>query len=163
MEYLSCMATGRPTKHKEEYNPACVFIGFDSQRHPCYNTIMARKTAHTICSSCRQTFIGTGSLCSACAQKSPRTADARQSPGDRGYGYKWHKIREQVLKEYSIPREQWSLYAVDHNPPYNPEVEPDHTKYDLVPRLIDEHNRKTATQDTSRDHKGRFIGSMGRG
>jgi hypothetical protein len=81
----------------------------------------------------------------------------------RGYDYTWQKIRVRVLKEFGIPKEQWSLYAVDHNPPYNQEVEPDHTRYQLVPRLIAEHNRKTAREDTKRDHKGRFTGSRGRG
>jgi hypothetical protein len=68
-----------------------------------------------------------------------------------------------VLRDHGIPQDQWPLYAVDHNPPYNPEVEPDHSKYKLVPRLIEDHNSKTAREDTKRDHKGRFSGSMGRG
>jgi ribosomal protein L37E len=123
---------------------------------------MAKKSAHTVCRRCRNTFEGTGTLCSACAQKD-NAPSTRPNSNKRGYDYSWRKIREQVLRDQGIPQAQWPLYAVDHNPPYNPEIEPDHTKYDLVPRLIEDHNSKTAREDTKRDQKGRFTGSMGRG
>jgi len=56
-----------------------------------------------------------------------------------------------------IPQNQWPLYDVDHNPPYDPIKEPDHRRYVLVPRLRSDHSRKTATQDCQRDTMGRFI------
>lgn len=83
--------------------------------------------------------------------------DKRLSPSKRGYGSEWKKIREKVLKSYGIPKEKWSLYDIDHNPAYNPEIEPNHTKYNLIPRLHSEHSRKTALCDVRRDSKGNFI------
>lgn len=74
-------------------------------------------------------------------------ADRRAPSSRRGYGAAWRKVRARVLRAAGIPQEQWHLYAVDHNPPYNPEVEPDHEKYTLIPKLISEHNRKTARED----------------
>jgi len=76
-----------------------------------------------------------------------RSHDRRPPSSRRGYGAKWRWIRRKVLREAGIPESMWSLYAVDHNPPYNPEVEPDHEKYTLIPRLIADHNRKTARED----------------
>jgi hypothetical protein len=52
-----------------------------------------------------------------------------------------------VLRAYGIPEEKWHLYAVDHSPRYNPDIEPDHEQYTLTPRLIADHNRKTAAED----------------
>lgn len=71
----------------------------------------------------------------------------RPSPSKRGYGREWQRIRRQVLREHGIPKEDWPLYDVDHVPAYNPDVEPDHRKYTLVPRLRPEHSRKTAKHD----------------
>jgi hypothetical protein len=77
-----------------------------------------------------------------------RARDHRPSPAKRGYGREWReKIRPRVLREHGIPRDQWHLYDVDHNPPYDPDVEPDHIKYQLVPRLRPDHSRKTARED----------------
>ncbi len=72
---------------------------------------------------------------------------ARPSPSRRGYGPAWRKIRERVLREWSIPLKDWPLYDVDHNPPYDPEVELDHMKYRLTPRLHGGHSAKTAASD----------------
>ncbi|MCF7944717.1 MAG: hypothetical protein K9L75_04195 [Spirochaetia bacterium] len=118
---------------------------------------MPRRTKYSICKRCRKTFVGEGGICSSCRTHE----DTREPAHKRGYDAVWRKIRKQVLREFGIPKDQWHLYAVDHNPPYNKEVEPDHTKYTLIPRLIIEHNRKTAKQDTKRDEKGRF--TRGRG
>jgi 5-methylcytosine-specific restriction protein A len=87
-------------------------------------------------------------------KRKPRTGP---SYAKRGYGRGWQKIRENVLKEYGIPRERWHLYAIDHTPAYDARVEPDHEKYQLRPMLIDDHNRKTARQDVERDENGRFM------
>jgi 5-methylcytosine-specific restriction protein A len=76
-----------------------------------------------------------------------RKPDRRPSASRRGYDAEWRRIRERALRDAGIPESRWSLYAVDHNPPYNPEIEPDHTRYTLIPRLISEHNRKTARED----------------
>jgi hypothetical protein len=65
-----------------------------------------------------------------------------------------------VLRAHGIPKEKWSLYAVDHNPPYNPAVEPDHEKYTLIPRLITEHNRKTASEDGGFGNRKRGEGAV---
>jgi hypothetical protein len=73
------------------------------------------------------------------------------------YGYEWRKIRARVLVAYGIPKDQWSLYDIDHNPPYNPDIEPDHRMYTLIPRLHADHSRKTATEDNTRDTRGVFI------
>ena len=114
---------------------------------------MPRKPANHICILCRNTFIGTGSLCPAC-----KPADPRQGSSNRGYDREWRRVRVRVLESCNIPRDQWRLYAVDHNPPYNKAVESDHTKYVLIPRLISDHNHKTATEDMVRDYKGQFKG-----
>lgn len=106
-----------------------------------------------ICELCRRSYVGSGSLCPQCKPK--RT---REPAFKRGYDHSWRKIREQVLTDCGIPRESWSLYDIDHNPPYNPSIEPDHTKYALIPRLHADHSRKTAMQDTPRDSTGSFRG-----
>ncbi len=116
---------------------------------------MPRRVASAICMSCRKTFQGEGTKCRAC-----RPADTRPSNADRGYDHAWRKVRAEVLEEHGIPRELWSKYAVDHNPRYNAAVEPDHRKYNLIPRLMRDHNRKTAIEDTRRDYKGRFSGTV---
>ena len=82
--------------------------------------------------------------------------DARKSAARRGYGHKWRKIREEVLSRAGIPQHHWYLYDVDHNPPYDPDVEPDHRKYELVPLLHAEHSWKTAERDMKRTKTGRF-------
>jgi hypothetical protein len=76
-----------------------------------------------------------------------RQPDNRESSTKRGYGRSWRAIREHVLARHGIPRERWSEYDVDHNPAYNPVIEPDHTKYQLIPRLHAEHSRKTVRED----------------
>lgn len=92
-----------------------------------------------------------------------RRADTRPPSSQRGYNAEWRKVRAEVLRSAGIPRDQWRLYAVDHRPPYDPEVEPDHRKYNLVPMRKEEHNRKTATfdQQNERDHNGRWKRTTG--
>lgn len=90
-------------------------------------------------------------------KKKPRKKDTRESAAKRGYSSEWRKVREEVLKKAGIPFEDWEYYDVDHNPPYNKYIEPDHRKYQLIPRLHAEHSRKTATCDIKRDNKGRFV------
>ena len=77
----------------------------------------------------------------------PRPQAARPSAAERGYGAGWQHIRAEVLTAHSIPASEWPLYDVDHNPPYNRAIEPDHRKYTLTPRLHGEHSQKTAAQD----------------
>ena len=79
--------------------------------------------------------------------KQNRSRDTRPSAAKRGYGREWQNIRKIILAEYGIPKERWPLYDVDHNPPYNPDVDPNHWNYELIPRLHSEHSRKTAKQD----------------
>jgi hypothetical protein len=74
-------------------------------------------------------------------------ADTRPSAAQRGYGGEWRKIREQVLRAYGIPPVHWSLYDIDHDPIYNKQIEPDHTKYKLTPKLHNEHSIKTDKYD----------------
>jgi len=76
-----------------------------------------------------------------------RMPDKRPSSPRRGYGRDWQKIRAEVLTKTGIPRNLWPLYDIDHNPPYNPAVEPDHRKYTLIPRLHGEHSSKTCRED----------------
>lgn len=90
--------------------------------------------------------------CPDCPKK-----DRRPSSAKRGYGASWRALREKVLTDHGIARADWFRYDVDHNPPYDPKVEPDHRKYRLVPRLHADHSSKTATKDTKRDSKGRFL------
>lgn len=100
------------------------------------------------------------SYCSLHA-KTQRPKDTRSSSAARGYGNRWRKIRERVLAAHGIPRSQWPQYDVDHRPPYNPEVEPDHNRYQLTPMLRSEHSRKTAKHDIARDDHGVFRGREG--
>lgn len=67
----------------------------------------------------------------------------RKSSAKRGYGREWRRIREQVLTSHGIPPYDWGKYDVDHRPPYDPAVEPDHLKYELVPMLHEDHSKKT--------------------
>jgi len=89
--------------------------------------------------------------------KKPRPKDNRVSSSRRGYGNSWRKIRVEILKKNNIPKEQWPLYDIDHNPPYNPSIEPNHRKYKLIPRLHADHSKKTVKCDEKRDTSGRFI------
>lgn len=119
----------------------------------------------SICIVCRKSFVGTGDYCPE--HKPKRKPDTRANSGKRGYGTTWRKIRAKVLSDWGIPKERWHLYDVDHNPAYNAEIEPDHTKYNLIPRLHADHSRKTAEKDVKRDKNGRFLAknghNMGRG
>ncbi|NCC65369.1 MAG: hypothetical protein EOM15_12005 [Spirochaetia bacterium] len=112
---------------------------------------MPRIMQNSRCESCGKAFSGGGRLCRACRPK-----DTRVPAYKRGYDHTWRKVRAQVLADNGIPKEAWPLYDVDHNPAYDPAVEPDHTKYTLVPRLHSEHSRKTAQQDNLRDKNGSF-------
>jgi hypothetical protein len=71
----------------------------------------------------------------------------RPSSAKRGYGVEWKRIREMVLRGAGIPFHLWPLYDVDHEPAYNIDIEPDHMKYRLTPRLHGEHSAKTARLD----------------
>jgi hypothetical protein len=103
------------------------------------------------------THRGEGALCAQCKPVA-QPKKGRPSNSERGYGREWRKIRKEVLRSYGIPEQDMKLYAVDHNPPYSRDIQPDHRMYSLVPRLIAEHNSKTAREDTSRDERGRFKG-----
>jgi hypothetical protein len=72
-----------------------------------------------------------------------RNADTRLSSSARGYGIEWRKIREGVLRAYRIPVASWPLYDIHHTPVYNAAIEPDHSKYRLIPMLHSEHSRET--------------------
>lgn len=86
---------------------------------------------------------------SRCANH-PRRDGRVVSSAQRGYGAEWRKIRAEVLTLWQIPEADWHLYDVDHTPPYNPSVEPDHRKYTLTPLLHSQHSVKTATIDRVR-------------
>ena len=93
-------------------------------------------------------FAVSGGYCEAHSPLAEQAkTDRRAAANKRGYGAAWRKVRARVLRAAGIPEGQWYLYAVDHNPPYNPDVEPDHEMYTLLPTLIVEHNRKTASKD----------------
>lgn len=131
--------------------------GFAGDSSPAHTTMwenfMPRKPITKICLSCRREFTGAGSLCPECKPK-----DTRPTSVERGYDREWRRVRREVLKEHGIPQWEWKLYDVDHNPPYDPSVQTDHRAYNLIPRLKADHSRKTATEDTRRDAKGRFAG-----
>jgi len=116
---------------------------------------MAKRNTVSWCAVKRRICDPASPVCRQCEKRGFRPK--RESPSARGYGGTWRKIREEVLQGSGIPRHLWPEYDVDHNPPYNPEIEPDHRKYVLVPRLRSEHSRKTATEDNKRDYKGRFV------
>jgi len=107
------------------------------------------------CPGCGRTHQAETVKCPACKASAPARA-SRPSASSRGYGHGWRKTRAAVLRKHGIPRDQWHLYDVDHNPPYNPTVEPNHSAYTLIPRLKSAHSSKTATEDTPRDSLGRF-------
>ena len=77
-------------------------------------------------------------------------APQRAGSTARGYGYNWQSIRARVLMQAGIPKELWPDYDVDHNPPYDARIEPDHNKYTLIPRLHAEHSVKTWKQGKGR-------------
>ena len=110
----------------------------------------------SICIVCRKTFNGTGRYCPL--HKPARKKDLRPNSGKRGYDHGWRKVRDAVLTEYGIPPHLRHLYDVDHNPPYDRLMEPDHTRYQLIPRLHADHSSKTAQEDVRRDVRGRIIG-----
>ena len=65
----------------------------------------------------------------------------------RGYDAQWRKVRSEVLRASGIPVRKWHKWSVDHRPRYNPVLEPDHRRYELVPMLRGSHSSKTARQD----------------
>lgn len=81
-----------------------------------------------------------------------RGIENRPSSTQRGYGREWHKIRIEVLKRAGIPSYLWPQYDIDHNPRYNPQIESDHRKYALIPRLRGDHSRKTIRVDGGCGH-----------
>ncbi|SLM15280.1 hypothetical protein SPIROBIBN47_410014 [uncultured spirochete] len=89
----------------------------------------------------------------AAMRQAGRMPDKRPSSPRRGYGRDWQKVRAEVLTKAGIPRDLWPLYDVDHNPPYNPAIEPDHRKYTLIPRLHGEHSSKTNREDGGFGHR----------
>lgn len=80
-------------------------------------------------------------------RKRKRQPDQRESAAKRGYGSEWRKVREEVLQDWGIPKDQWSKYDVDHILSYDPDKEPDHRKYTLIPRVHSEHSKKTVKYD----------------
>jgi len=80
-------------------------------------------------------------------QKIQRGIEHRGSSSRRGYGYAWQQLRREVLTKAGIPEQLWPLYDIDHNPRYNAIKEPDHRKYQLIPRLRSDHSRKTIHED----------------
>jgi hypothetical protein len=115
---------------------------------------MAQRNTVIWCHHKRRTCDTTSLTCEDCPRKA---RENRPSRSKRGYNSEWYRIRKEVLQQYGIPREMWPQYDVDHNPPYNPEIEPDHRKYTLVPMLRADHSRKTVNEDMRRDSEGKFI------
>jgi hypothetical protein len=72
-----------------------------------------------------------------------RGRDERPSSASRGYSGDWPRIRAKTLLAAGIPRQDWPLYDVHHEPEYNPAVEPDHRKYRLTPMLHGDHSKET--------------------
>lgn len=99
--------------------------------------------------NCRRLAVDGTSYCQAHASLAikPKTVDARPSAARRGYGHGWKAVRAEVLRAHGIPESQWRRYAVDHRPAYNPDIEPDHRKYQLTPMLLGAHSRKTIRED----------------
>ena len=100
--------------------------------------------------NCRRLAVDGASYCQDHAHLSRPAApkyDNRPSASRRGYNAGWRKVRARVLSAHGIPRDQWTRYDIDHSPAYNPAIEPDHSKYTLVPRLHGEHSRKTIRED----------------
>lgn len=89
-----------------------------------------------------------------------RGFENRPSSSRRGYGREWQKIRREVLTRAGIPCELWPQYDIDHNPRYNPSVEPDHRKYDLIPRLRGDHSKKTIREDGGLGHRRGGVESL---
>jgi hypothetical protein len=81
-----------------------------------------------------------------CPGEAKRGSDGRPSSARRGYDGEWRRLRAETLAAAGIPREDWPLYDVHHEPPYNPDVEPDHRKYRLTPLLHGEHSGETGRQ-----------------
>jgi hypothetical protein len=79
-----------------------------------------------------------------------RGRDDRPSSAQRGYSGEWRKIRAEVLSASGIPKRDWPLYDVHHEPEYNPAVEADHRKYRLTPLLHAEHSRETGVRKRQR-------------
>jgi hypothetical protein len=76
-----------------------------------------------------------------------KSLNGRPSSTRRGYGREWSRIRHRVLLQHGIPESQHHLYDVDHRPRYDASIEPDHSKYQLVPMLRADHSRKTIHVD----------------
>jgi hypothetical protein len=75
-----------------------------------------------------------------------RGRDDRPSSAKRGYDEEWRRVRAETLTAFGIPRRDWPLYDVHHEPAYNPAMEPDHRKYRLTPLPHGDHSRETYRQ-----------------
>jgi hypothetical protein len=78
-----------------------------------------------------------------------RGKDNRPGATRRGYGAKRKAIRERVLRDAGIPKDEWALWDVHHNPPYDPAYSADHADYQLIPLRHGSHSRETV-QDRAR-------------
>ncbi len=92
------------------------------------------------------TLIDSGAWCD---QHRPASVHDRRRPDatQRGYDRVWKQVRERTLAAAGIPGADWPLWDVDHDPPYDAAVQPDHRAYRLTPRLHADHSRKTATEN----------------
>ncbi|OQY32040.1 MAG: hypothetical protein B6241_12500 [Spirochaetaceae bacterium 4572_59] len=73
----------------------------------------------------------------------------------------WKRIRIETLKAHNIPESQWKDYVIDHRPPYDPRVEPDHRNYTLVPMTRGEHSKKTNRYDGGWGNRKKSTGGGG--
>jgi 5-methylcytosine-specific restriction enzyme A len=94
------------------------------------------------------------------SQSPPMFTDRKQPSKLHMVNYaEWRRVRARVLRDHGIPRSQWSAYDVDHEPPFDPERDPDHSHYKLTPRLHADHAAKTARFDGGFGNKKRVGGS----
>lgn len=111
--------------------------------------VLANTCERFFCAEKRRICDGKLAACTDC----PRTRSGKdrthtKSSAARGYDRYWQTVvRPYVLRMAGISEDQWHLYDVDHNPPYDPQREPNHWAYSLVPRLHADHSRKTAARD----------------
>ena len=109
--------------------------------------------------NCRRLAADGSAYCQAHAAmaKQRMVVDSRPSASRRGYGHGWRTVRAKVLAAHGIPRGDWHLYDVDHNPPYDPARDPNHLHYQLTPYLHADHSRKTCREDGGLGNKPKAV------
>ena len=112
--------------------------------------------AHTkcVCSKCKHVFRGRGGKCESCEEKDAKLSDSRRGTANqRGYNYKWRKLRGGYLLDHPLcvlcksEGIITSANIVDHVVPHKGDQKLFWNKRNWQSLCKRHHDIKTATED----------------